>query len=197
MNKTILTLSVVMAAVAVCHGQTIITMPIAQNPLFEVSTDKVELVMPNDGGGVVLGGNVVVTGGSGEYTYRWYNQKGAELGIDATLYAEASGKYMLDISDSCNCLKTIEFDLTSAGIDATEVNRLNIGPNPTTGTLYISGVDVQRIATIDMSGRLVSVIESNGNPIISADYTALTAGEYLLTIATTTGQTIVYKMIKK
>ena len=79
--KRILTAGVLSVAVALgCAAQAIVRMPVEQNPLFEVSTSKVEIAMPEEGGGVLLGGNVVVTGGSGVYTYRWYTPQVKKLG---------------------------------------------------------------------------------------------------------------------
>ena len=51
-------------------AQTYIPMPVSQNPPFEVSTNEVfvEFMSPS----MTIGGSVVVTGGSGNYSYRWY-----------------------------------------------------------------------------------------------------------------------------
>lgn len=190
----------VLSVVAVlgCGAQTIVRMPVEQNPLFEVSTSKVEISMPEDGGGVVLGGNVVVTGGSGEYAYRWYTPQGKELGTESTCMAESAGVYMLDITDSCDCRQTVEFNLTAASIEDAEVSTLHIGPNPTSGVVYIEGFDAVRIAAVDMSGRLVSVKESAGGfPITDADFTALSQGEYILTLVAADGTKAVSRLIKR
>ena len=82
--KRILTAWALAAVVSVCAAQTIVRMPVKQNPIFAVSTNKVELTMPTDGGGVILGGNVVIEGGSGNYSYRWYSPDGKELGNEPT-----------------------------------------------------------------------------------------------------------------
>ncbi|MFG6396556.1 MAG: T9SS type A sorting domain-containing protein [Muribaculaceae bacterium] len=197
--KRILTAGVLSVAVALgCAAQAIVRMPVEQNPLFEVSTSKVEIAMPEEGGGVLLGGNVVVTGGSGVYTYRWYTPQGKELGTESTCMAETPGVYMLDITDGCDCLQTVEFNLTSASIDGAEIATLHIGPNPTSGVVYIEGFNAVRIAAVDMAGRLVSVVESiGGQHITDADYSALPQGEYILTLASADGAKAVYRLIKR
>ena len=196
--KRILTAGALSVAIAVgCAAQSIVKMPLGQNPLFEVSTDRVALTMPADGGGLILGGNVVVTGGSGSYTYRWYTPAGAELGSESTFQATSAGVYMLDITDSCDCLQTVEFNLASAGIESTVIPGLKIGPNPTSGPVTSSGFDAVRISAVDMSGRLVNVTEHNGNVINNADFSMLPSGEYVLTLGDADGKTVVYRMIKQ
>lgn len=196
--KRMLSAGALLFAVAMeCAAQAIVSMPVEQNPLFEVSTDRVDVTMPADGGGIVLGGNVVITGGSGVYAYRWYTPQGTELGTESTYLAEQPGVYMLDITDSCDCLQSVEFNLASAGISSVSMPELRIGPNPTAGTIHISGFDAVRIAVVDMSGRLVAVIESDGEPFESADLSALPQGEYILTLGGADGTKVVHRIIKK
>lgn len=196
--KRLLTAVWLTAAFAgVCGAQSIVKMPVVQNPLFEVSTDKVEVSMPGDGGGIMLGGNLVITGGSGSYAYSWHTPEGAVLGTESTYYAETPGVYMLDITDSCDCRQTVEFNLASAGIESAEIEGLKIGPNPTDGVIYISGIEVVRVSAVDMSGRLSAVVESNGEALESVDLTSLASGSYVLTLGCADGTTVTHRIIRK
>lgn len=193
--KRILTAWALTAVVSVCAAQTIVRMPVKQNPLFAVSTNKVELTMPAGGGGLILGGNVVIEGGSGNYSYRWYSPTGTELGTESTCQVNEAGTYMLDVTDSCDCLQTVEFNLASAGIGSTEVEGMKIGPNPTSGVIYISGFDAVRVAAIDMSGRLAAVAEGDGTALESVDFSGLAQGEYILTLADGDGRMVTHRII--
>ena len=195
--KRILTAWALTAVVAVCAAQTIVRMPVRQNPLFAVSTNKVELTMPADGGGLILGGNVVIEGGSGNYSYRWYSPDGTELGTESTCLVNEAGTYMLDVTDNCDCLQTVEFNLASAGIGSTEVEGMKIGPNPTSGVIYISGFDAVRVAAVDMSGRLAAVVEGDGTALECVDFSGLAQGEYILTLADGEGKIVIHRMIKR
>ena len=171
--KRILTAWALAAVVSVCAAQTIVRMPVKQNPIFAVSTNKVELTMPTDGGGVILGGNVVIEGGSGNYSYRWYSPDGKELGNEPTCQVNEAGTYMLDVTDSCDCLQTVEFNLASAGIGSTEVGAL------------------------DMAGRLAAVAEGDGTALESIDFSGLAQGEYILTLADGEGRMVTHRIIKR
>lgn len=154
--------------------------------------------MTSDAGGLFLGGDVVITGGSGEYTYRWSDASGNTLSTDATYYAQTPGTYRLDISDTCDCLQTVSFHVAIASLDRVEAEKLKIAPIPTDGAVCISGFVAVRIAAVDMSGRLVKVIESSsGMPMTDADFSELAVGQYILTLSDGNGKAATARLIKR
>lgn len=199
MNKSIVATIMFAAASCLCPAQSVVKIPVAQNPLFEVSTNNVAVSIPDGDSGATLGGDLVVTGGSGNYTYRWYDATNTDLGNDATLSILSPGLYYLDINDTCDCLQTIEFNVTTASIDAVSMSStINIIPNPASGPIEISGIDAVQIAIVSMAGRMEALIVSHdGTPIHSTDLSDLARGQYIVTLTDAQGTTSVSKLIKK
>ena len=199
MNKSIVATIMFAAASCLCSAQSVVKIPVAQNPLFEVSTNNVAVSIPDGDSGATLGGDLVVTGGSGHYTYRWYDASNANLGSDATLSILTPGIYYLDINDTCDCLQTIEFNVTTASLDAVSMSQaITITPNPTSGPIEIDGIDAVQIAIVSMAGRMEALIVSHdGTPIHSADLGSLAHGQYIVTLTDAQGTTSVCKLLKK
>lgn len=198
MKRFLIALTVTAAIAFGASSQTVIDVRVEQNPRFEVSTNTVEVDFPSDGGGLFLGGDVVVTGGSGEYTYRWADTGDNTLSEESTYYAQTPGIYRLDVSDTCDCLQTVYFYAGTTAIDGVETQSLTISPNPTDGPVSISGFEPVRIAAVDMSGRLVKVVESrSGMPLTDVDFSPLAAGEYILTLSDGKGKAATARLLKR
>lgn len=179
-------------------SQTVIEMPIAQNPLFEVFTDNVNTTLPGEGATLSLGADLIVKGGSGEYTYRWYTPDGAELGNESEITVNAEGIYMLDISDSCDCMQTVAFDITTAGVNDALMGSFTVSPNPTTdGYVEFSGVSPVQLTVVSLSGALCAYIDNGGEPFTSADLSMLAPGNYILTVTDSDGKVYTSRIIKK
>lgn len=196
MKKLILSIALTFAAVFGCQAQSLVKMPVAQNPLFEVSTNEVN-VSAGDAPEVTLGGDLVVKGGSGSYVYRWYNNAGNNLGTDATLCVSTPGAYFLDIKDTCDCLQTVRFNVTNAGVNVITADALRLSPNPTDGPVEVAGFDAVQIAVVAMSGQMVALIDMDGEPVRSFDLSNLPAGQYIATLSDAEGHTAVARIIKK
>jgi hypothetical protein len=82
-----------------------------QNPPFGVSVNEVSASY--DGIPLTIGADVVITGGSGVYNYRWYKGE-TELGTDAAISVNEPGDYFLDVKDQCDCLQTVVFHISTA-----------------------------------------------------------------------------------
>jgi hypothetical protein len=163
-------------------------MPISQNPLFEVSTNRVDVASFN--GSMTLGADLVITGGSGTYTYRWYNGDNT-LSTESTLNITSAGQYMLDIDDSCNCRQTITFNIGDTGVSSIEAASLKVYPNPTKGIIYIEGTEIDQVSVVNMSGALVKVVTSpNYLPLTEIDLSELPTGTYILTLANENGTVV-------
>lgn len=180
-------------------AQSVVKIPVVQNPLFEVSTNQVALAFPDGAESVELGGDLVVIGGSGRYTYRWYDTTGATLGNESTLSIPEGGTYYLDIHDTCDCLQTIEFNISTASIESTTLSQqITITPNPTTGPVEIAGFDAVQIAAVNMAGRMEALlVATDGMPIHNADFGTLARGHYIITLTDREGNISVRRLIKK
>lgn len=173
-------------------------MTVKQNPLFEVSTNHVNTALTDDMGSVAIGGDIVVKGGSGTYSYRWYTPSGVELGTDRTLTVTERGSYKLDISDTCDCTQTITFDVTeTGGVGNLTMPVLRVTPNPTTGYIEFNGCDAVQLTAVSMTGQLVALIDGDGTAFTSADLGHLSAGTYLVVVTDTAGKVYTAKIIKK
>lgn len=195
--KILLTAALVCPCAVSLNAQTIVEMSVNQNPLFEVSTNSVNAVYPEEGGSMTLGADLVIAGGSGNYTYRWYDAAGNELGDGPTLTVDGEGKYLLDVSDECDCLQTVEFNVETASVKSVEGNIFRITPNPTEGYVEFGGIGAMQVCLTSMTGQLVAVLNYDGQPMTSADLSFLTKGTYILTLTDVNGKTQVCKLIKK
>lgn len=193
MKKAFTAFACTLAAVAGVSAQSFVTMKAPQNPVFQVSVDRVDVTLTEDG--ILLGGDVVVEGGSGIYSYRWYTPSGAELGTDRTLQVNKEGTYCLDVSDTCDCLHTVNFNITSASVSEVKSEDFSVTPSPTSGALHIIGFEPVRYALVDMSGRLVKVEEYN-RPVSDIDISGCAPGNYLLTLSNASGHTVTCRIIK-
>lgn len=198
MKRLITAASIFAGFISPVFSQSVVEMNLAerQNPVFEVSTNEVALVLPGEAG-VTIGADLVITGGSGEYSYRWYNSKGDELGDNETLEISEPGDYLVDISDTCDCVQTVSFNVSPAGIEDVVVENQRITPNPTTGVINFNGIDAVQLTGVDLSGRLVLLVDLNGDVFHQADLGNLNEGLYFITITTSNKKTFTEKIIKK
>ncbi len=155
-----------------CRAQALINMGFEQNPLFGVSANDVTAVI--DGTELQLGADIVITGGSGNYTYRWYTAT-EELGDGATLTVAEPGEYAVDISDECGCVQTVAFHIGDAA-----------------GMSGVPASGVKQTAVFDESGVLVKVF--NG---ASYDSSSLRSGVYIVNKTGADGKVSVSKILIK
>ena len=190
-----LLLSVVVASGFIV-AQTRIEMPVKQNPPFEVSVS--EVILDFTAPSMTLGGDVVATGGSGSYIYRWYNGE-KEIGTDATLVITEPGEYKLDIKDVCDCLNTVIFSVKSASVEGVETEGFALYPNPVKDKLTIKAgeIDLRQVNIVSVSGRLMLVAtdfdQKDENEI---DLSSLPGGEYIVNCVVGDNNVITRKVIK-
>lgn len=103
-------------------AQSVVNMNLVQNPVFSVSTNEVSATI--DSSPLTLGADVVITGGSGVYTYRWY-MGDIEIHTNPTLTVKMPGDYYLDVKDQCDCVQTIVFHVSpSSGVNSVELGKV-------------------------------------------------------------------------
>lgn len=197
MKKFLTTALLIAASVCGCAAQAVVKMPLSQNPLFEVSTNNVTVALPDGTSSATIGGDIVVKGGSGNYSYRWYSEAGTEFGTEQTLSVNTTGTYLLDIKDTCDCLQTVRFNVGTAGIGELELDAVSITPNPTDGFINIAGMKAVQLTATSMSGRLAALIENDGSEFDSADLGNLAPGHYIVALTDRNGKVFVTKLIKK
>lgn len=194
------TFALVLLSVMACakvSAQSVVEMRINQNPLFEIFTDQVNTALPAEGGQLLLGANLVVKGGSGEYTYRWYDDTGSTLGETETITVYDEGKYHLDISDTCDCMQTVTFDVTTAGVSDPSFAQFYVSPNPTTGHVEFSATPAVQLTAISTSGMLCALVDNGGEAFVSADLSQLAPGTYIITLTGVDNKVYVARIIKK
>ena len=190
-----LLLSVVVASGFIV-AQTRIEMPVKQNPPFEVSVS--EVILDFTAPSMTLGGDVVATGGSGSYIYRWYNGE-KEIGTDATLVITEPGEYKLDIKDACDCLNTVIFSVKSASVEGVETEGFALYPNPVKDKLTIKAgeIDLRQVNIVPVSGRLLLVaIDFDQKDANEIDLSSLPGGEYIVNCVVGDNNVITRKVIK-
>ena len=99
-------------------------------------------------------GTASATGGSGEYTFVWYDSDGNEVDSSAL----AAGEYFVKATDANGCNGTVIVTIVFNGIDDIDPLAFGLFPNPTTGaiTLQVSTLmqDVN-MQVLDATGRVV------------------------------------------
>ncbi len=178
-------------------GQSVIRMQIQQNPPFSVIAPSLSIAMPD--GGIVLGADVVVTGGSGNYSYCWLDADGQELSTMPTLQVTHAGTYTLRVGDECQCQRQVVFTLTPSALTQIYVSEaFRIYPNPTHGEVWLTpGSGIEQIAAIDMMGRLQKVATcDSGQSLTRFDLSSLCPGRYLLQCRRPDGELLVQTIEK-
>ena len=183
------------AASLMLSAQTRIPMPVSQNPPFEVSTNEVtvEFAAPQ----MTIGGDVIVAGGSGTYSYRWCRGS-EEISTEAVLTIEEAGVYDLYISDTCDCLQHVTFTVQAASVEGVGGDTVALYPNPVTDYLTISGLRLRQVCVVSMAGALVAVHgDFAPGTATQVDMTSLPAGEYVVNCVTENRDVITAKIVKK
>ena len=178
-------------------AQTIVRMQIQQNPPFSVVAPTLTITMPDEG--IELGADVVVTGGSGNYSYLWLDAAGRTLGTEPTLLVTLPGTYTLRVSDECQCEHQVVFDITSSALSTIyDSEAFRFYPNPTHGEVWLrGGSGIRQIAAIDMHGRLRKVATcGEGQSLTRFDLSTLPAGSYLLQCRRPDGEMLVQTIEK-
>lgn len=193
-------LSIIVALIVGLHmqAQTIVNIPVSQNPVFEVFTDNVDVMVDDSCEEVVLGGNLVIKGGSGTYEFLWCDSTGDTLGQEQTLSVTKPGLYTLYVSDTCQCELSVNFNVESSSVEAVFQSDFSVTPNPTDGVVEISGFDATQITAVDMAGHMKSFICSHDETAIrEADFSILSPGMYILTLSNSHGNRKAVRIIKK
>lgn len=161
-------------------AQSVITVPIEQYPPLQVVADNVDVDLPV--GGIILGSNVTVEGGDGEYRYLWSDGQQQELGTAATVLVTKAGDYYLCVTDGHGCSVSVHFTVTSAnGID-----------NP------VSEINLDHIRIVNLQGQLVRKFSSfSGKNISNLNTEGLPVGVYLIGYVYKDKKEIVKQMIIK
>ncbi len=178
-------------------AQSIVSIPVVQNPVFEVSTNQLDVTFPEGSGEMVLGGDIVIKGGSGQYTFAWTDDSGTALGSEASLSIGRSGIYYLTITDTCDCEQTVTFNVATSSISSISASELSISPNPTSGFIRIEGFEPCQLVAVDMSGHIAALINNDFSPIHEADLSFLSPGIYILTLTDSYARSATYRIIKR
>lgn len=180
------------------NAQTVIDMTFVQNPLFEVSTNDVTASL--DHGPICLGADVVITGGSGTYAYRWYTTDGQTLTTDSSLEVTEAGEYLLDVTDQCDCLQTIAFHITGqvpAGIHNLRAAEVISYDAASASIRFSTDAAIYQACIVAANGRLCRVATAYDAPLLHLDLSALTPGAYIVQAILSDGNVLTHKIIKK
>lgn len=198
MKKLVATLIYLICVPVWINAQTIVKMPVTQNPLFEVFTENLTAIFPEEGGEMELGADLVIKGGSGTYSYLWTDASGEILSHEGTLTVTTPGRYLLTVSDTCDCETTVAYDVTTTSVESVVKDETAIFPNPTDGFVEIKGNDIIRVVAVDMSGRMAALYQAlPGQSLHEADFSKLTPGVYLLTLTDARNQSYAHRLIRK
>lgn len=172
---------------AMARGQEInINVSLSQPKLLEV--DAGPDIRNHTGEAVILGEEVVVTGGTPDFLYRWEDPSGHELDGEVVT-VEEYGNYMLTVTDANNCSAADEI----AVIDAVSVTSLlsqdhAIYPNPAGNEVAVPLRDLSGEITLEIVSTTGAVVYSErflhrgGTGPVIMETTRLPRGMYLVRI---------------
>lgn len=128
--------------------------------------------------------DLVVSGASGPYTFNWDNNSSTE-----DLSNLDGGTYVITITDSVGCTYTDSIIVNSlVGLEVTDLNQINIYPNPNNGHFYLVGPVLNSITLYNQLGQKVSIdvnIVNDGKYQISTHQVA--NGSYILELQNNDG----------
>lgn len=179
-------------------AQTVIDMTFVQNPPFEVSTNDVTASL--DHGPLSLGADVVITGGSGTYAYRWYTTDGQTLSTENLLKVTEAGEYLLDVTDQCDCLQTIAFHITGvvpAGIHSLRATDVISYDASSARIDFSADAAIYQTCIVAANGRLCRVATTYDGSLDHIDLSTLTPGAYIVQAIMADGNVLTHKIIKK
>lgn len=193
MKKNIIAATLLAAAASGCPAgaQTVVNLHFTQNPLFEVSTHEVTAAIPDDSTGLTLGGDLVISGGSGTYAYLWTDPAGKEAGDSETLYVTEPGVYTLTVSDQCDCSHEVLFDVSSAGIDAAQADGVSVSFDGS--DLIIEGAEVAQVSVFSKSGQMVRLFTS-GRQLDIISLKELASDVYVAQVVLADGRVVIRKI---
>jgi hypothetical protein len=131
----------------------------------------------------------MVSGGTGPYTYQWFDVLGNTIGTEEIVTGIPAGLYCLSIVDANGCTAndcTTVQNITQT-FDAELNSAISIAPNPTSGLLNVTFnlQEQQRASMIlmDINGKLVSESAKKAEEdIVSLNTSQLPEGVYLIRI---------------
>lgn len=174
----------------ICAGvgaQTVIKIPFRQPLPFIVTPENVFLLL-NQGESKELGLEVLVTGGTGTYTYTWLSD-GIQLATTPTLTINKTGTYQLVVRDTGSCRSLSTYSVTtSSGLDDPAEISTSVFPNPSKGIVRIKSSvlnELNLVSVFTSDGRLVSKIALKDNLVDNVkvlNLSFLPAGQYHLSM---------------
>ena len=175
-------------------SQTVIDIPFEQFPRLNVMATTVTVNLDNGSG--LLGGDLVVEGGDGIYSYLWTDEGGTELGHEQTLLVEKAGSYYLIVSDGQDCQVSTKFTVTGGnGIENLTSYGMHIALNKKQLTMTYETVPVQ-VRIINSAGLLERVYSQLPPSTLTEDVTNLPDGTYMVCVAFANGEAVVVKLKK-
>ncbi len=107
----------------------------------------------------------------------WRDDQGNEVGTGASLVPASNGDYYLVVTSANGCISlssdTIAFEKNTTSIAEPGVGGFEVFPNPSNGTLHITGLKAA-LSVFSSDGRLVASMEAGQQTIV------LSAGLYIL-----------------
>ena len=182
------------AWIAILQAQTIINIPFQQYPRLKVAANTVTINL--DGGTDLLGSDLIVEGGDGQYVFLWTDADGHELGHERTLRVQHTGDYYLRVSDGQQCQVTAKFTVTGTnGIDALTQRGLSVTMDA--GQLILAyPTPPQEVRIVNAAGQLVQKASQLPEGSFTEDLSPLPTGVYMVCIAFSDGQAVVVKLDK-
>lgn len=178
---------VVTSCIITTKAQTIIKIPFLQPRPFQVSTLTDTLSLAGNTS-VVLGSNLLLSGGSGQYTYAWM-QNNVVLHTLPTFEVAQQGTYQLLVNDGAGCSALIQFVvLLNAGLSAEMDDSFEIYPVPAMNHVFIKSTHLDLLKSVRIyqtDGKQMLYITEN-EPITSGkmkiNVEQLPVGTYLMTL---------------
>ena len=173
----------VLLTVSFCSSiaQTVIKIPFRQQEPFVVTplviNESIVIDEP-----IVLGLDVEIHGGSGQYLFSWVLD-GKEIGTEPTITINKKGIYSLIVKDGKGCESEVIYRISNGTrISNAENSTIALYPNPTQDIFSVNAQENQPLDKVEihnMEGKKVLVFKGNQSEF---DVKALPNGHYLVTL---------------
>jgi hypothetical protein len=165
----------------------VIHVPVSQPRMLEVDAGRDRIT--DDPGTILLGEDMVVAGGTAEYTYSW-TDPGQVDHEGETLAGSSFGTYHLQVSDLKHCTAADSVQIfNSTGLDARDrAAGVLFFPNPSEGTIRVDLTGYSgtiHVDLLDMTGKKIyqkQIVKPGSSGIETLHLGTLPEGTYLIRV---------------
>ena len=141
-------------------------------------------------GGIEESETLIVTGGTGDYSYDWEGPDGFTANTP-TITPEENGEYTLTVTDENGCEEDKTFNVTTISVNEHQTIVISAYPNPASDQFFLetNSHEVSQLQMIDITGKLVKSVHVNSS-LVEIDVANLKNGLYIYRVLDRNGAVV-------